>query len=572
MAYVNWGKYIDSPLTWCVQAGDWAPFYFLNYQHSPMSGEQIAKALANPGSYDHRLFLETYTVYDVGVVPLLAYSDWHQANAVDRYRYEYELKWQTFPPSELWVVGVGSWGGNAISFGNYPVDFVPGDNWYLLEDALRSFTTVQQFLDLFSIPAVGVYPAEASATIRLSATYDVYEYHQGLSNSRNLVGTISFNQTRAVHWVIYDIPQPFTVFSEAGDCWSTPDHVHAGSDIIKTQIVWQNDVAPDHVTKGWVTRAWGSTHLEYWTGTIPAGSVGRQQRNFQHTAAEIAGHDPAAGETITLVAATGRLEETFESDRLTWTFRVDPLPAPNPEVVPDKCTCSKSFTQGVAPDEAVTFNVVIHRHTPDHDKYQTTSAYIGVSCKGHTQTLWSGTFPAGTTELTKTFKVSPKQLAGAAVGDENIVPVFITGNGTAYNSADTDYYWVPNNGQGLSVQPLIDVPHGQIYVQSTPAGASFTISGPVILGGMTPYTSQDVPTGQYTINWGAMVGYTKPKNTTAPLSSGGTITFNGTYTVGDDEPPDDEPPDGGVAMSNAGPLMLALGGAMALALFIKRRR
>ncbi len=579
MPYVNGGKYLDSPLTYGIRAASWTPLSFLNYNHAAFTEAEWA-AYYDVSSPNHSWAVNEarvrYIIPPQGVVPYVVYGDWHQANVAERYRYEYELDWATFPPSCLWVVGVGSWGGASYSSGNFNAGFVPADGtdpfpqgYYILGEQSQSWASVQQWLNAIGIPVQDASPQPVTISLRLSGSYKVYEFFQGLSSRRSLVGTISFQQSRDIHWTIYDYPQPFIIFSDmAGECQAVPGHVHAGSDVLSAVLTWQNDVAPDHQTYGWMVEAWGVNRLRYWTGAVPAGGTGRQQVTFQHTAREILGRDPVAGESFKLTGVAGLNTRPVETDRVEFTFQVEPLPAPNPDVSVDKCTCSKSYTTGILPNELATFNVTIHRNTPNHNQYQTTDAYIGVTCKGHTQVLWTGTFPGGAvTEMVRSFKLSPDQLAGAATGDEVIVPVFFAGNGKVYNSADLDVYWVPNNGQGLSVQPLYNTPHGVVEVQSSPPGASFTISGPVSLGGMTPYTSQDVPVGQYTITWGAMVGYTKPRSVTQVLLQDGTITFSGTYTTGDDGDGDG---DGEGAGPSTGLILLGMGGAAAIALAIRR--
>lgn len=83
---------------------------------------------------------------------------------------------------------------------------------------------------------------------------------------------------------------------------------------------------------------------------------------------------------------------------------------------------------------------------------------------------------------------------------------------------------------------------GTIRVSSDFAGgvtnrsASYTITGPVTITGSgavnaaSTQTYTNRPAGLYTIIWNSIGGFAKPITQTLPLSSGGTLTFSGTYT------------------------------------------
>jgi hypothetical protein len=62
--------------------------------------------------------------------------------------------------------------------------------------------------------------------------------------------------------------------------------------------------------------------------------------------------------------------------------------------------------------------------------------------------------------------------------------------------------------------------------------ANFTITGPYQYSGAAPgYTQTNVAAGAYTIHWVPIAGDITPADQTLTLSSGGSVTFSGTYTV-----------------------------------------
>ena len=74
---------------------------------------------------------------------------------------------------------------------------------------------------------------------------------------------------------------------------------------------------------------------------------------------------------------------------------------------------------------------------------------------------------------------------------------------------------------------------GTIEVNSTPGGATFSITGPALYTGTAADTptaiATDAPVGDYTIVWWDMTGYAKPADETLTLAAGGEITFSGVY-------------------------------------------
>lgn len=232
-------------------------------------------------------------------------------------------------------------------------------------------------------------------------------------------------------------------------------------------------------------------------------------------------------------------------------FTVNDYPAANPIIAPDRCTCSKTENDEVLPTDMIHFEIAVDRNTPNWNQYATKAFYVGVSCKGYTQVLWTGRFEAGQLSLKIPIDITPAALANEPLSSEQyIYPRFIAGNGEVYNSMDAGWF----KQFTLQIIPIVG-PHGTISVQSTPSGATFTISGPVSLGGMTPYPAVNAPAGTYTITWGSMVGYTKPAPSTKLLADGASITFNGVYIEGAEPPP--PPPDG----TNKGLIVAGVGGA-----------
>jgi len=79
---------------------------------------------------------------------------------------------------------------------------------------------------------------------------------------------------------------------------------------------------------------------------------------------------------------------------------------------------------------------------------------------------------------------------------------------------------------------VVSLPTGTMNVSANNPAATWTISGPVTVTGSG--SSQNYPsqqTGNYTITWGAVPGFTTPAPQSRTLATGGTITFNGTYTA-----------------------------------------
>jgi len=73
---------------------------------------------------------------------------------------------------------------------------------------------------------------------------------------------------------------------------------------------------------------------------------------------------------------------------------------------------------------------------------------------------------------------------------------------------------------------------GNINVSSNIAAGSYTLTGPAILSGSGVSNSHaNQPTGGYTITWNDVPGYTKPGSNSQTLTSGGTISFSGNYSV-----------------------------------------
>ena len=88
---------------------------------------------------------------------------------------------------------------------------------------------------------------------------------------------------------------------------------------------------------------------------------------------------------------------------------------------------------------------------------------------------------------------------------------------------------VPTSGGPGSTIDCAVPTTGTVNVSSNIPGASWTITGPATLSGSglsDSYTSK--PTGTYTITWGTVNGFTPPSSSQT-LTTGGTITFTGTY-------------------------------------------
>lgn len=75
---------------------------------------------------------------------------------------------------------------------------------------------------------------------------------------------------------------------------------------------------------------------------------------------------------------------------------------------------------------------------------------------------------------------------------------------------------------------------GTITVESTPAGASFELSGPSSMRftGTTPDTFRELPPGYYSVNFGIRAGCTVPRPIRRDLGANEQVTFLGEYRCG----------------------------------------
>jgi hypothetical protein len=74
-------------------------------------------------------------------------------------------------------------------------------------------------------------------------------------------------------------------------------------------------------------------------------------------------------------------------------------------------------------------------------------------------------------------------------------------------------------------------PTGTIEVQTNRASATFSITGPANYSGSgTSWVQTEAPTGEYTVTFNTIPGYTAPPQQKGTLSLGNRLTFNGNYT------------------------------------------
>lgn len=88
-----------------------------------------------------------------------------------------------------------------------------------------------------------------------------------------------------------------------------------------------------------------------------------------------------------------------------------------------------------------------------------------------------------------------------------------------------------NCSSGYVALGLDCLPVGTVNVSSN-IGSLWTVTGPAtITGSGTSGSYASKPAGTYTITWGSVSGYTAPASQSFTLTSGGTITFSGSYTA-----------------------------------------
>jgi hypothetical protein len=573
MGQVTGGTYRDSPLAYSFGATDWPSYYINAIVDGVVTPMYVWQQMIfpnhsqywNPSNMQENA--ENHTSVQVGILPKRVETPWHIANSAEKYRYVYELA--------------------SDSAGNCLFDFIiqNGEEWssvpvpcnatdhatyWQMENQGASWATVQQFLDNYHL-AIPAYPNQVEVRCRKIVTYNIIEEYKFALAPTEIrpKGTVTFNLIDGVYFMVNDYPQPGVVFVEGG-CSVAPSFVRVSDDMVRLTLSWVNSYVPEHDTYPYLleVRAPSGVVLSG-SGTVKAGTNGSGSNAWDLRAGGLLGRAPIAGRSFQLIAYMKQKTTGSVTSVASWTLQEAAMPLPSPVVEASACTSSKSAAEATKPAEGVTFNIVIHRHTPGEDRYPTTPCYVGCSCKGYRQKLWSGVFPANTTTLTIPVTLSPNQLANENIVDQQyIYPKFITGNGTAYNAADEAVsYWVPNGegfGGGLQVIPL-EGPQGRIHVHSTPPGATFSVVGPEEFMGITPYDfDYAYPVGVYTIHWNDMISYTAPPNQTLTLGAGATISFEGDYTGGATPP---VTPGG-----KAGLVLLLAGGLGLLALGLRRRR
>ncbi len=572
MGQVTGGTYRDSPLGYSFGPTDWPSYYITTLIDNVVTSLYVWQQMIFP-NYDQwwnpsdmQDNAEKHTAIPVGVIPKRVETPWHNQNSAEKYRYVYELATNS---AGICLFDFVIQGGTEVSV-SAPCNATDMGTYWQMGTQGASWTTVQQWLDNYHL-TIPTYPNQVEVRCRKTVTYNIIEEYKFALAPTEIrpKGTVTFNLIDGVYFMVNDYPQPAMLFVEGG-CSVAPAFVRVSDDMVRLTLSWVNYYVPDHDTYPYVLEIHAPSGIVLSSqNTVKAGSNGAGSNAWDFRAAGLLGRAPIAGRSFQLIAYLKQAVNGTGTSSAAFTLQEAPMPAPNPVVEASACTSSKSAAEATKPTEGVTFNVTIHRHTPGEDWYPTTSCYIGCSCKGYQQKLWSGVFPANTTSLTIPLTLSPNQLANENIVDQQyIYPKFITGNGAAYNSADeTVSYWVPNGegfGGGLQVIPL-EGPQGHIHVHSTPPGATFSVTGPEEFMGITPYDfNYAYPVGTYTIHWNNMIDYTAPPNQTLTLGAGSTISFEGDYTGGTVIPV--EPG------SKAGLVLLLAGGLGLMALALRRRR
>ncbi len=137
-----------------------------------------------------------------------------------------------------------------------------------------------------------------------------------------------------------------------------------------------------------------------------------------------------------------------------------------------------------------------------------------------TAEIWSGSTLLGTTDTSGILLVS-----NLATGSLSYVV-----KKTGYNDSSTQTVTVVYNTTVDAPLVTLTLP-GTVSVTTNNTSATFTITGPATYSGSgTSWTHPNSPTGTYSITFGTISGYTTPIDTPKTLTSGGTISFSGTYT------------------------------------------
>jgi photosystem II stability/assembly factor-like uncharacterized protein/uncharacterized protein YegL len=109
---------------------------------------------------------------------------------------------------------------------------------------------------------------------------------------------------------------------------------------------------------------------------------------------------------------------------------------------------------------------------------------------------------------------------------------FNTVHSMAFSSVEPNAFYVGTGSGIFRVNTSATSSVGTIHVITNVPQATYTISGPATYAGnSTSWTKTGVPPGNYTISYGSVTGYIAPPSETRTLTAGGTITFNGNYSV-----------------------------------------
>jgi sugar lactone lactonase YvrE len=85
-------------------------------------------------------------------------------------------------------------------------------------------------------------------------------------------------------------------------------------------------------------------------------------------------------------------------------------------------------------------------------------------------------------------------------------------------------------GTGSSINVILTITSTKITVSTNRADAKFSVNGPVsFTGSGSMWTTEDVPTGEYTVTFDAITGYKKPLPQTKTLADNSEVTFSGSF-------------------------------------------
>ncbi|MBN1674517.1 MAG: VCBS repeat-containing protein [Kiritimatiellae bacterium] len=267
-------------------------------------------------------------------------------------------------------------------------------------------------------------------------------------------------------------------------------------------------------------------HFQQWTGSVPVGS--ETDNPLMLTM------DMARTVTANFARDVGTITINVTPDSGSWTITSCPADYAGPA----SGTGDLASTAAPSGSYTVEYGAVTGYSSPAPE---TAAVSHGVA------TPFTGTY------LINTYTITASAGANGTITPSGAVPIthgsstnfVITANAT-YHIADvlvdggsvgpTNAYTFANVGTNHAIAASFARDTGTITINVTPDTGSWAItSHPADYAGPTSgagdLASTAAPSGSYTVQYGALTGYTKPGDQTQPVVDGQNTAFTGTYTI-----------------------------------------